>query len=248
MENQQTDVNVQEQAVNQPEEKKQCPLKKMLGSGKKDKKKEKKTLKEEIFSWIKTILAALVIATLFRMFIAEPIKVDGSSMNNTLLNNEIVLASKLDYLFGDVERGDVVICRYPDPNPDSHPNPNGKSRMRMNGSLNLGAALSLDSYTLFVKRVVALPGDTVAIRDGVLYVNGEAVENPEKMGSAPYQDFPPIYTGLSKYTLGADEYFVIGDNRGNSNDSRNVGPLYRNEIVGKVKCVLWPLNKIRGVE
>ena len=196
-------------------------------AGKKGKEKEKKTLKEEIMSWVWTILAAVVIALLIRGFIAEPIRVDGTSMTNTLADGEIVLVSKLDYRFGQMQRNDVVICRYPG---------------RMNGSVNIGAAMSLDNYTLFVKRLVALPGDTVEIREGVLYVNGEAVPNPEKMASVP-RDY-------SLRQLGEDEYFVIGDNRRTSHDSRadDVGPLSASAIMGKVKCVLFPLNKIRGVE
>ena len=197
-------------------------------SKKKKKEKVKKTLKQEIFSWIWTLVAAFVIATLLRMFIGEPIMVDGRSMSNTLQDKEIVFASKLDYLLGDMQRGDVVICRYPN---------------RISGSINLGASHALTTHTLFVKRLVALPGDTLAIRGGVLYVNGQAVKNPEKMGSLPYTDYPLI-------RLGEDEYFVIGDNRGNSHDSRanDVGPISGSAIMGKVKCVIWPLNAIRGVE
>ena len=198
-----------------------------LFKGKKKKEKVKKTLKQEILSWIWTLLAALVIATLLRMFVGEPIMVDGRSMTNTLQDTEVVFASKLDYLFGDMQRGDVVICRYPN---------------RINGNINLGASHALTSHTLFVKRLVALPGDTLAIRGGVLYVNGKAVEDPELMGSTP-GDYPLI-------RLGEDEYFVIGDNRGNSHDSRalDVGPISKSAIMGKVKCVIWPLNAIRGVE
>lgn len=207
-----------------------CPMKKWLQkrkAKKEAKKKEKKTVPQEILSWVRTLLAALVIATLFRMYIGEPIRVDGNSMCNTLMDGEIVLASKLAYRFGDMQRGDVVICRYPN---------------RMEGSVDLGAALSLDTYTLFVKRLVALPGDTLAIRDGILYVNGQAVEDPEFMASKP-SDFP-----LTR--LGADQYFVVGDNRGTSHDSRSfdVGPISGSAIMGKVKCVVWPLSEIRGVK
>lgn len=196
-------------------------------AGKKGKEKEKKTLKQEIMSWVWTILSAVVIALLIRAFIAEPIRVDGTSMTDTLQNGEIVLVSKLDYRFGSMQRGDVVICRYPG---------------RMESSLPIGAAVSLDHYTLFVKRLVALPGDTVEISSGVLYVNGEAVTNPEKMGSVP-RDY-------ALRQLGEDEYFVIGDNRRTSHDSRSddVGPISASAIMGKVKCVLLPLSKIRGVE
>lgn len=194
---------------------------------KKGKEKEKKTLKQEIMSWVWTLLAAVVIASLVRAFVAEPIRVDGDSMKNTLLDNEVVLVSKLDYLLGDMQRGDVVICRYPG---------------RMESSLTLGAALSFDTHTLFVKRLVALPGDTVEIREGTLYINGEAVADPEHMGSTP-RDYP-------LRLLGADEYFVMGDNRRTSHDSRadDVGPISKSAIMGKVKCVLLPFSSIRGVE
>lgn len=191
------------------------------------KEKEKKTLKQEILSWVWTILGAVVLALLIRAFIAEPIRVDGTSMTNTLADGEIVLVSKLDYLFGEMQRNDVVICRYPG---------------RMNTSFNIGAALSVDSYTLFVKRLVALPGDTVEIREGHLYVNDELVPDPEKQGSVP-RDF-------EKITLGEDEYFVMGDNRRTSHDSRasDVGPISASAIMGKVKCVLLPFSNIRGVQ
>ena len=161
------------------------------GKKKKGKKeKRKKSIQEEILSWIVTLLAAVVIASLIRAYIAEPVRVDGNSMNNTLMDGEIVLVTKQDYLRGNYQRGDIVICRYP-------------GRMNERGAqFNLGASLALDNHTLFVKRLVALPEDTVEIAGGVLYVNGEAVPNPEKMGSVP-QDYP-------LRQLGPDEYFVIG--------------------------------------
>ncbi len=191
------------------------------------KEKPKKTAKQEIMSWIWTLLASLVIATVIRAFVAEPVRVDGDSMTNTLKNNEIVLVSKLDYLFGDVQRNDIVICRYPN---------------RMEKTYSLGAALSFDVYTIFVKRVVALPGDTVEISGGTLYVNGQEVADPPKMGSVP-QDY-------ALRQLGTDEYFVMGDNRRTSHDSRSkdVGPISRDMIMGKVKGVLLPIGNWRGVE
>ena len=194
---------------------------------KEKKEKEKKTLKEEILSWIWTIAAALLIAGLIRAYIAEPIRVDGNSMCNTLMDGEVMLVSKLDYRFGEMQRGDVVVCRYPG---------------RITSSVDLGAAMTLQNHTLFVKRLVALPGDTVMIQGGVLYVNDEAVPNPEKMATTP-RDFGPI-------ELGADQYFVIGDNRRSSHDSRanDVGPISESAIMGKVKCVIFPFNAIRGIE
>lgn len=185
----------------------------------------------KIWSWVWTLLAAVIIATAVRAFVAEPIRVDGTSMTNTLLDGEIVLATKWDYLLGEPQRNDIVICRYP-----------GRVNERGATQINLSGALALDTYTLFVKRLVALPGDTVQISNHQLYVNGQLVEDPEFMASRP-SDYP-------LRTLGTDEYFVMGDNRFSSHDSRadDVGPISRSAIMGKVKAVVLPFSQFRVVE
>lgn len=206
---------------------------------KKKKAKKKKTVQQEIMSWVWTLLAAVAIATFVRSAIAEPIRVDGRSMTNTLLDGEVVLVNKMVYgdgLLGKIfyggtshlpQRNDIVICRYPG---------------RMEGSLHLGASLSFDHYTVFVKRVVALPGDTVEIRNSVLYVNGEAVPDPEFMASQP-ADYP-------LRQLKDDQYMVVGDNRRTSHDSRadDVGPIGLEAIMGKVECVMFPFGNRRVVK
>ena len=194
-------------------------------------KEKQKTIPQKIWSWVGTLLLAVVLAMTFRMFIAEPIRVDGTSMTNTLQNGEVVLASKISYWAASPQRNDVVICRYP-----------GRVNERGNKAINFTAVVAMDVYTVFVKRLVAVPGDTVQITDGKLYVNGELVPDPEKMGSTP-MDFGPLQ-------LGEDEYFVMGDNRYSSHDSRasDVGPISRSAIMGKVTRVLLPLNAWRGVK
>ena len=104
----------------------------------------------------------------------------------------------------------------------------------------------LDKYGAainFVKRVVGLPGDTVEIRNRQLYVNDELVPDPPKMNLMPNSDYP-------KRLLKDNEYFVVGDNRGNSHDSRanDVGPLTRDQIVAHVRTVIFPFSSIRGAE
>ena len=185
---------------------------------------EKKPLWQEVLSFIGTLAAAMVLLSLVCNFLIQPVRVSGTSMTNTLLDGEITLVSKLDK---DLSRNDVVICNYPN---------------RVDDHWSLGTLMLLDQHTLFVKRLVALPGDTVAITDGKLYVNGQVVPDPENMGSVP-RNYP-------LRTLGDNEYFVIGDNRLTSHDSRaeDVGPISRDMIKGKVKWVMWPLNRIRGVE
>lgn len=173
--------------------------------------KPKKGWKREVLEWVVTIALALVVAFVVRTFLFEPVRVDGHSMDFTLTDGEIMLVTKPEYLLGDPERFDVVICHYP----------------------NRG-----DTY--FVKRVVGLPGDKVAVRDGFLYVNGEKYEEE-------YITNRPNYAML-EYTVPAGTYFVLGDNRSNSNDSHTIGPIPREMILGKVHCVLFPLNVIRGIE
>ena len=178
---------------------------------KKGKEIKQKTVGSEIISWIVTILTAVVLALVIRTFFFEIYGVDGHSMTNTLQDGEKMFCTKLDYLTGQPQLGDVVICHYP----------------------NRG-------YTAFVKRLVGLPGDTVEMRDRHLYVNGQQIADPEKM------NIPPNYS-FSEYTLKDDEYFVLGDNRGNSNDSHAIGPIPRSMIVAHVRTVIWPLNAVRGV-
>lgn len=187
-------------------------------------KKVKKPFKQEICEWAGTLLIALLIAFLARSFVFEPVRVDGNSMYPTLHNGEFMYVSKLDYgtaflgipftgigvyvpIGGEPERFDVIVCNYP------------------NRLTDTGARQN------FVKRVVGLPGDTVEIRDGFLYVNGVKYDEPF-LAEYIAQDYGPS-------TMGKGEYFVMGDNRNNSNDSRATGPISRDMIVGRVEGVIW---------
>lgn len=180
-------------------------------------------------NFLTKITVYLLLAVMVRTCALEPVRVDGRSMQNTLMNGEIVLVSKTAYGKGTegMTRGDIVLCHYPN---------------REGDAIHLNEDLSLDHHVFFVKRLVALPGDTVEIRKGILYVNGMEVPDPEKMGSKP-GDYP-------LRTLGEDEYFVIGDNRSTSHDSRSadVGPLSRDMIVGKVTQVIFPVDAQRIVK
>jgi len=211
--------------VNAEPEKKTFLQAVMARAKKQKKEKKKKTVKQEVISWILTLLAAVVIALIIRMFLFEPIRVDGESMLNTLQDKEIVLVTKPGYLKGDIHRGDVIICRYPDRNT--------QSSFSVGGSFEL----TMTHHTLFVKRLIALPGDVLEIREGAVYVNGEPVDESGIDMHSQSQ------TSLGPVLLGEDQYFVMGDNRGNSNDSRRVGPISRDMIVGHVKRVILPLSK-----
>lgn len=196
-------------------------------TGKKHKEKKKRTVGQEILSWVGTLLFAVVLAMTIRIFLAEPIRVEGRSMLETLQDREIVLVTKPGVLLGKLNRGDVVIVRFP--------NRSRTTNIKVWGPLDVG----FTQYDMFVKRLVALPGDSVAILGGVLYVNDE----PVKEDYITY----PSRTDFPRMVLGENQYMVMGDNRANSHDSRSsdVGPITRDMIVGKAKLVLLPLNKIR---
>ncbi len=189
-------------------------------NSKKGKKEKKKVdVKKEIVSWILTIGVAVAAALVIRTFLFEPIRVDGQSMCDTLQHGEVMLVTKPEYLFGDPQFGDVVICKYP-----------GRTEN-------------------FVKRVMGVPGDEIAIVDDVVYRNGEPVDEPYLTPSRNDNGFD-----MNPFVLGEDEYFVMGDNRDNSHDSRNYynyrtpAALTRDMIIGHVRCVVFPFDSIRGIE
>ena len=197
--------------------------------------KLKQTAKKEIREWIVALVSALVVVLLVRAFLFTVIRVDGSSMYPTLINDERLFVTVADVKLGYVERGDVVICHYP----------------------NRGR-------TYFVKRVVGVPGDTVYRENGVTHIvyetvdeNGEAITVDNPLDAEFVSIFYNPANDYEPYVLADDEYFVVGDNRGNSHDSRDwsdsdpsrdVGPITKDMLVGRVRCVIWPFNRIRSVE
>lgn len=184
----------------------EVPTEKMLTR----REKRKKKAKQELWSWIRELVGAIVIVLIIKTFFFEIITVEGGSMLETLHTGDKLYVSLLTPRFEGYERGDVVICFYP-----------GRTDR-------------------CVKRIVGLPGDTVKIVSGEVYVNGEAIEENYLTHIAGYH-YPEI-------TLAADEYFVLGDNRPISHDSHShdVGPVTR--IEGKVRFVIWPLDRAGAVE
>lgn len=183
-------------------------------SKKAKKEKPKKSMKQEIFEWVMVFVVAAALAFVVRTFIFEPVRVDGSSMLNTLTDSDFMIATKFDYLLGDPERFDIVICDYP----------------------------NTDDGMYRVKRVIGLPGETIELRAGELYVNGEHV--------AQDFDMTENETYFGPLTVPEGCYFVMGDNRNNSKDSRSpmVGPLKRSEIKGHVRCVVFPFSRMQWIK
>ena len=198
--------------------------------------KPKKSVGREIREWVVALAAAVLIALLIRTFLFTLIRVDGHSMDDTLHNNERLFVSVLDVRLSGVERGDVVICHYPN---------------RTSPGL-----FGIETQTNFVKRVRGVPGDVVERKNNVTYINGEAIDPDNEIRSLIYypDGHPDDY---GPYTLGEDEYFVVGDNVYNSHDSRDwndsdptgdVGPITGDMIVGRARFVFWPLSEIRSID
>lgn len=183
--------------------------------------------------WIISAAAVLLAAAAVRSSLFTLVRVDGNSMSGTLQNGERMLVSVADVALNGVDRGDVVICRYPNRGWDS-----------------------------FVKRVVAVPGDAVYREYGVTHVvYAERTDRGVEIYDTPL-DPAYVLTGFSAADdyaprlLGSGEYFVVGDNRYSSHDSRDwldsdpsedVGPISGDMIVGCVRQVIWPLSHFRTV-
>src|SRR5579885_2243418 len=166
------------------------------------------------FAWFRDLMLSVLIAVLVILFLYRPVKVEGTSMMPSLYDQERLFINQFSYKFGlgDIKRGDTVVFWFPE-----------------------------DPTKSYIKRVIGLPGDTIAVDDGYVIVNGKKlVENyipPEYRDDRPY---PPT-------VVPPNEYFVLGDHRISSNDSRAWGFVPRNYIYGKAVFVFWPPDRIGAV-
>ena len=170
-----------------------------------------------IWSWIWSFIVAFIIVGGVYFFLGRPFTVSGASMYPTLHNGDRMVLSKV----GDIHRFDVVILKAPDENVE------------------------------YIKRVIGMPGDTVEMKSGVLYINGKKLDQPvintEALAKQTVfiDDFTlESLTGESKVPEG--KYFVLGDNRGVSKDSRMIGFIDRSAIEGKAVFTIWPFGRIGG--
>jgi signal peptidase I len=164
-------------------------------------------LRRELRGWTRDLAVALGLAIVVMIFLYQPVKVEGTSMNPLLSDQERIFINKFIYRFEPIERGDVVVFWYP-----------------------------LDRSKSFIKRVVGLPGEKIEVRSGHLYVNEEELSD---------QYVPTGYLDGSNYgprQIPADSFFVLGDHRDSSNDSRVFGPVPRSFIYGKAVFAYWPVD------
>lgn len=180
------------------------------------------------------ILVALLIAVVIKTFVVQAFWIPSSSMENTLLINDRVLVNKLSYDFGDIGRGDIIV--FDDPRGTQERESVPESIVR-----NLAESIGVSTpKSEFIKRVVGLPGDTIEVRGGVVRVNGEPLDEDYLHPRSNMPDYGP-------QTVPPGTYFVMGDNRNSSQDSRFFGPIEEESIVGRAFIVLWPPSRWSGL-
>ncbi len=167
----------------------------------------------EIRSWFRDILFAFATAIFIVIFVIQPVKVEGTSMQPRLVDQERIFVNRFIYRFTDIHRGDIVVFWYP-----------------------------RDRSKSFIKRVVGIPGDELEIRYGSLYVNGRRVDEPYLRPE--FRD----HDTLRRETVPPGQYFVLGDHRNSSNDSRNWGFVPRELIYGKAVFRYWPVSRMGPVD
>jgi signal peptidase I len=162
-------------------------------------------------SWVRDLAFSVMIAIILIVFIYQPVKVEGTSMMPTLTDQERIFINKFTYHFGlgTIERGDMVVFWYP-----------------------------LDPQKSYIKRVIAIPGDTVAIDAGQVFVNGQPLAE-----SYVPEDYHDRFS-YEEHRVPPDKYFVLGDHRSSSSDSRTWGFVPRESIYGKAVFVYWPLKNM----
>lgn len=167
---------------------------------------------------IETVVIALSIFLVIYLLLMQPHQVNGLSMVPTFQNEEYVLTDKVSYRFGEPRRGDIIVFHAPD-------------------AANCPQGTGCD----FIKRIIGLPGETVEVRDNGFFINGQKLR--EDYIPPEFQTLPGKFSERGPYALKPGEYFVSGDNRPYSSDSRAWGPITKDEIVGKAFYRYLPINK-----
>jgi signal peptidase I len=160
------------------------------------------------------VLIALVTVFFIRSFVVQPFLVSGASMEPTFSSGNYLLIDEITYRFREPQRGETVVFRYPG-----------------------------DITSFFIKRIIGLPGEMIEIRDNIVTITNPNGEQETLTIEEPYIKPETKTIGEKTTALGADEYYVLGDNRGNSFDSRNWGPLDKDDIIGVVRIRIFPFNK-----
>ncbi|TSB46390.1 signal peptidase I [Alkalicoccobacillus porphyridii] len=179
--------------------------------------------KSESWEWVKAIVIALILAFVIRTFMFASVVVDGESMQPTLEPNDKMIVNKIGLQLSEPERFDIVVFHAPGGND-------------------------------YIKRIIGLPGEEVEYRDDILYINQEPVAEPF-LDELKVSYSGEILTGdftladlTSESVVPEDSYFVMGDNRRRSKDSRDIGPIHKQDIIGGASLTFWPIENIKFTE
>ncbi len=174
--------------------------------------------KEFVWETIKVIIISLVIILPVRYFLIQPFYVKGASMQPNFYEHEYLIINEITYRLNEPQRGEVIVFKYPK-----------------------------DPSQYFIKRIIGLPGETIKISQGKITIINK--KNPQGFLLNEDDYLPNVFTqGDLNIDLGKDEYFVMGDNRSSSLDSRIFGPINRSAIVGRTWIRGWPFNRITVFE
>ena len=180
-----------------------------------------------VIEWAVILMAVLLCTVLLRTYVIQSFYIPSPSMVPTLQVGDRIMVNKLSYDFHSVHRGDIVVFKRP--------------------------PLEMQDFPDLVKRVIGLPGESISTKDGHVYINGRLLAEPwlppgpqSYTGALP-DDQNPQFNMPGPVKIPAGEYFVMGDNRTDSEDSRFFGPIPKSLIVGRAMAVVWPLSQAKGV-
>ncbi len=171
-----------------------------------------------IFDFLQSIVVVLAIMVMIYLFVMSPQEISGASMEPNFHNGEYILTNKIEYKLTNPKRGDVVIFKSP-----------------------------LNKDIDYIKRIIALPGETVMLKDSALWVNGTKVAEPYLAPDAYIFGGSYLREGV-EVTVPEGQYFVVGDNRPHSSDSREFGPIAKEDFIGKALVRYWPFDQMGLVE
>jgi len=188
------------------------------------KREKKASTGRTVLEYAVLAVVAVSVALLIQAFLVKPYRIPSESMQDTLLIVDRVLVDRISWRFTEPERGDVVVFHPPFDGP------------------------------VLIKRIVGLPGDKLSLSEGAVYVNGKRLDEPyvrrldgEPVPSEPFDNGLP-WALQRPYTVPPGSYFVMGDNRIDSGDSREFGPVARDQLVGRAFARYWPPGRIGGIE
>lgn len=177
-----------------------------------------------ILEYVVLAVVAIAVALLIQAFLVKPYRIPSESMEDTLLIGDRVLVDRVSWRFSEPQRGDITVFHSPMVGP------------------------------VLIKRVVGMPGDEISLKDGAVYVNGKLLDEPyvrtvggETAPTEPFDNGLP-WSLQQPYTVPPGNYFMMGDNRTDSGDSREFGPVPRGQLVGKAFARYWPPGRIGGVD